>query len=70
VKNPIAWVLLALFAIAEYGNYQRGTELTLVCEGLLGASGAEMRVDDGALDICNERLSEPYDDDRDYITPR
>jgi hypothetical protein len=31
-RNPLAWLLLAAFAIAEYGNYQRGKELDRVCE--------------------------------------
>ncbi len=30
--NPIAWFFFLLFALAEYGNYQRGHELTQVCE--------------------------------------
>ena len=25
-RNPVAWVLLAAFALAEYGNWQRGRE--------------------------------------------
>jgi hypothetical protein len=31
-KNPSAWLLLIVFAIAEYGNYQRGKELDRICE--------------------------------------
>jgi hypothetical protein len=31
-KNPIAWLLLIAFAIAEHGNYQRGKELTRIRE--------------------------------------
>jgi hypothetical protein len=34
LRNPIAWVLLAAFLIAEYGNYQRGRELDQVCEAM------------------------------------
>ncbi len=30
-RNPVAWVLLAAFALAEYGNWQRGRELSRVC---------------------------------------
>ena len=30
--NPAAWVFFVLFAIAEHANYQRGSELTRVCE--------------------------------------
>jgi hypothetical protein len=30
--NPMAWLLLAAFLIAEYGNYRRGVQLDQVCE--------------------------------------
>jgi len=30
-RNPVAWSLLAAFALAEYGNWQRGRELSRVC---------------------------------------
>jgi hypothetical protein len=30
--NPLAWVLAALLAAVEFANYQRGAELTRVCE--------------------------------------
>ena len=30
-RNPVAWSLLAVFALAEYGNWQRGRELSRVC---------------------------------------
>ncbi len=30
-RNPVAWMLLAAFALAEYGNWQRGRELSRVC---------------------------------------
>jgi hypothetical protein len=32
LQNPLAWLLLVAFLIAEYGNYQRGIELDRVCE--------------------------------------
>jgi hypothetical protein len=35
IKNPVVWMLVALLAVAEHGNYERGRELTRVCE-LLG----------------------------------
>jgi hypothetical protein len=31
-KNPIAWILLGLLAVAEYRNYERGKELKRLCE--------------------------------------
>jgi hypothetical protein len=27
IKNPLAWILLALLALAEFGNYQNGRDL-------------------------------------------
>lgn len=36
IRNPIAWILVVLLCMAEYGNYQRGRELDRVCE-LLGS---------------------------------
>lgn len=30
--NPLAWILLTLLIVAEWGNYHRGRELTRVCE--------------------------------------
>ena len=30
-RNPVAWALVAAFALAEYGNWQRGRELSRVC---------------------------------------
>lgn len=30
-KNPLLWVLLAAFLIAEHANWQRGHDLTRVC---------------------------------------
>jgi hypothetical protein len=42
-ENPFAWLLLALLAFAEYGNYQRGRELVRVCE-LLGPHGVSVVV--------------------------
>lgn len=35
LRNPFAWVLFGMFVIAEYGNWQRGVELSRVCD-LLG----------------------------------
>ncbi|WP_428668059.1 hypothetical protein [Reyranella sp.] len=31
-KNPLAWILFVLFLIAEGGNWQRGVELSRLCE--------------------------------------
>lgn len=33
-KNPLAWILAVVLAIAFYGSWQRGAELTRVCESL------------------------------------
>ena len=30
-RNPVAWSLLAAFALAEHGNWERGRELSRVC---------------------------------------
>ena len=29
---PIAWLLFALLAVAEYGNYYKGRDLARICE--------------------------------------
>lgn len=34
-KNPPAWILLGLFLFALYGSWQRGAELSRICD-LLG----------------------------------
>lgn len=31
-RNPIAWILLALLAICEWGNYHTGRDLQTICE--------------------------------------
>ena len=31
-EQPLVWVLLAAFLLAEYGNWTRGRELRRVCE--------------------------------------
>lgn len=41
LRNPIAWILLALFAVAEYGNYQTGYDINRLC-GLLGSHDVSM----------------------------
>ena len=30
-RNPVAWSLVAALALAEYGNWRRGRELSRVC---------------------------------------
>ena len=32
LENPFAWLLLGLFLIAEYNNYQKGLEIQHICE--------------------------------------
>jgi len=32
IANPLVWILCAALALAEYGNYQRGKELDLLCD--------------------------------------
>ena len=32
--NPIAWLLLALFLLAEYWNYEKDVKLDTVCEAI------------------------------------
>jgi hypothetical protein len=31
-KNPVAWILLTLLLLAEWGNYKNGHDLRLVCD--------------------------------------
>jgi hypothetical protein len=61
MTNPVAWFLFVLLVIAEYGNYQRGKELTRVCE-LSGPHDVFIehpRTDRQELDnICINRLSD------------
>jgi hypothetical protein len=65
LRNPIAWILMALLAAAEYGNYQRGRELDRVCE-LLGQHDLAVNPPRTAKEeidnICISR--EPPDDDQ------
>jgi hypothetical protein len=42
-KNPFAWLLLIAFAVAEYGNYERGKELERVCD-LIGPNDVWVEV--------------------------
>jgi hypothetical protein len=59
-KNPVAWVLLVFFIIAEYGNYQRGKELDRVCElsGPHDFSYSQPKNDKEEIDtICVNRQS-------------
>lgn len=31
-RNPVAWILLGLLLVAEWGNYQNGRDLRRVCD--------------------------------------
>jgi hypothetical protein len=59
-SNPLAWLFFVLAAVAVYGNYQRGHELTQVCEVLLlpevTLSGPKT-AKEKAERICLDRLS-------------
>jgi hypothetical protein len=33
-RNPTAWILFGLLALALYGSYQRGKELDTVCQAI------------------------------------
>lgn len=33
-RNPLAWLLFALFRLAEYWNYEKGVQLDTVCEAV------------------------------------
>jgi hypothetical protein len=63
-KNPAVWILLGLFLIAEYGNWQRGAELTRLCD-LLGNPDGLARHQTAAyreiVKICQSR--QPDDGD-------
>jgi hypothetical protein len=59
--NPVAWFFFLLAAVAEYGNYQRGHELTQVCE-ILPLPGVTLfspkTAKEKAERICLDRLSD------------
>jgi hypothetical protein len=63
LKNPLAWLLLAAFLIAEYGNYQRGKELQRICDLLEidAAATAPGTAADEIANICTAR-DDPYED--------
>jgi hypothetical protein len=62
LTNPLAWLLFAALAIAEYGNYRRGIELDRVCEltGPHDVMTNKPASDREELDnICGARQGEP-----------
>ncbi len=62
-KNLVALLLAGLFAIAEYGNYQRGREIDRVCD-LLGPHDFEVAHPMTARqEIDNICISREPDDD-------
>lgn len=66
IANPLAWLLFALFLIAEHANYQKGKLLDQVCEltGEHDAAYGNPATDREKLDtICVDRQPDPYDDD-------
>jgi hypothetical protein len=63
--NPIAWFFFLLAVMAEYGNYQRGHELTQVCEILPlpdVTSFSPKTAKEKAERICLDRLSDDGSD--------
>jgi hypothetical protein len=64
--NPLALLFFVFAAIAEYGNYQRGRELTQLCELLsypdVTVSNPKTVMGKVAT-ICSERLSDDGPDD-------
>ena len=32
LRNPVAWIFLALFVFAEYLNFQKGEDIDKLCE--------------------------------------
>jgi hypothetical protein len=61
VKNPYAWLLLALFALAEYNNYKKGVLLDRLCEltGPHDVGTGHPKNDREELDnICIDRLDD------------
>ena len=60
VRNPAVWLLLGAFLLAEWGNWNRGAELSRVCQ-LLGdhdVSVAHPRTAKQEIDnICINRQS-------------
>ena len=63
--NPLAWLALAAFLVAEYGVYKRVRELTQVCHfvsTVLDMTTIKLRPTtdaDKAASICYRRLSDP-----------
>ena len=59
-RNPVAWLALALFLFAEYNLYQRGHQLTVVCEYVasLGMLAVDPVKSERALRICSDRLAD------------
>jgi hypothetical protein len=61
-RNPIAWLLLVLLAICEWGNYHTGHDLRELCE-LLGEHVASVAhpvtVRDQIDNICLRHADEP-----------
>jgi hypothetical protein len=66
VANPAALFFFVLAVVAEYNNYQRGHELTQVCE-LLSYPDVTVANPKTALGkvatICSDRLSDNGPDD-------
>jgi hypothetical protein len=64
--NPLAVVFFALAVIAEYSNYQRGREITQLCELLSypDVMAANPKTGLGKLvNFCSERLSDDGPDE-------
>jgi hypothetical protein len=64
LANPTAWVLLGLLLLAEYGNYQNGSAVTLLCSVIepedMGASSPITPLQK-AQRLCAEREMDRQD---------
>ena len=63
--SPMAWILLGLFALAEFGNWQMGNELRRVCEllhqGDFSISRSELVMEEVEA-VCRNRTLQPSRD--------
>ena len=64
LRNPVGWVFLALFVLAEYWNFQKGEDIDKLCEltGPHNATVGDPLTDRDRLDaICVA-----HEDDTDF----
>jgi hypothetical protein len=67
--NPIAWLLLAVLAVAEYGNHHLGRDLTRICELTEPHDVSVSNPRTAREEIDNICLSRPQPEDEDASQP-